>query len=104
MRIKPLSACMVDAKLFGRTFAGPSFAAWRTVAKVLDGLPLDAGELALYRALTQREQPPAGAVSEATSSSRAVRAARCSPQRSVCMQRCRTTARASDRARWQRSE
>jgi hypothetical protein len=64
MRIKPLSACMLDARLFGRTFAGPSFAAWRTVAKMLDGLPLDAGELALYRQLTQRDAPPAAPFSE----------------------------------------
>jgi len=46
---------MLDPELFGKTFGGPTFTAWRTVAKIIDGLPLDEAELALYRAITGRE-------------------------------------------------
>jgi hypothetical protein len=31
---------MADPALFGSVFAAPSFWPWRTVAKLLDGLPL----------------------------------------------------------------
>ncbi len=65
MKLKPLSACMLDPKFFGRTFAGESFAAWRTVSKVLDGLPLEKSELALYRQITGRDTAPAEPFSEA---------------------------------------
>ena len=65
MKIKSLYEAMLDPKLFGRTFAGPTFAAWRTVAKVLDGLPLDRQELGLYQQITGREQPPSEPFSEA---------------------------------------
>lgn len=64
-RVKPLHLCMTDPDLFGRTFGGPTFAAWRTVAKVLDGLPLGPEEFALYQAITGRDTPPAGPFSEA---------------------------------------
>lgn len=37
--MKSLCDAMLDPDLFGRTFGSPTFAAWRTVAKVLDGLP-----------------------------------------------------------------
>jgi hypothetical protein len=50
---------MLDNDLFSRTFGGPTFAAWRTVAKILDGLTLTADELELYRAITGRADPPA---------------------------------------------
>lgn len=63
--MKPLSEAMADPKLFGRTFAGATFWGWRTVAKILDGRRLDARELALYRELTGREQPPSDPFSEA---------------------------------------
>jgi hypothetical protein len=56
--MKSLYDAMLDPELFGRTFAGPTVAAWRTVAKVLDGLPLDATELELYRRITKRTQAP----------------------------------------------
>jgi hypothetical protein len=56
---------MVDQALLGKTFGGPTFKAWRTVAKALDGLPLDADEFDLYHALTQRETAPTVPVSEA---------------------------------------
>src|SRR5215469_5564258 len=56
---------MLDPELFGRTFSGPTFAAWRMVAKVLDALPLDDRELALYREITGRAEPPAAPFDEA---------------------------------------
>jgi hypothetical protein len=56
---------MMDPALFGSTFSGPTFAAWRTVAKILDGLPLDEPEMKLYRAITGREAAPTEAFSEA---------------------------------------
>ena len=55
--MKLLADCMRDPALFGRTFGGPTFANWRTVAKILDGLPLEPVELALYRELTARDAP-----------------------------------------------
>jgi hypothetical protein len=63
--MKPLHACMIDPNLFGETFAGETFAAWRTVAKVLDALPLTEPELALYRQITGRTAPPDKAFTEA---------------------------------------
>jgi hypothetical protein len=61
----PLSAAMLDSTLFGRTFAGPTFANWRAVSKVLDGLPLTETELALYREMTGRDAAPTEAFTEA---------------------------------------
>jgi hypothetical protein len=58
VKIKSLYEAMLDVKLFGRTFAGPTFAAWRAVAKMIDGLPLNESELALYRQITGREAAP----------------------------------------------
>jgi len=55
---------MRDPALLGRTFGGPTFANWRAVAKMLDGLPLDAAELDLWRTLTGREEPPAAPFAE----------------------------------------
>jgi hypothetical protein len=63
--MKPLHACMVDRNIFGDTFAGPTFEAWRAVAKILDGLPLTDPELALYRLLTQRDDLPTAPFTEA---------------------------------------
>ncbi len=65
MKIKPLHACMLDPKIFGRTFGGPTFAAWRAVAKILEAAPLDKAELALYQQITGREQPPTAPFTEA---------------------------------------
>lgn len=56
--MKSLHDAMLDPDLFGRTFGGPTFAAWRTVAKVLDGLELNAEEIVLYREITGREVAP----------------------------------------------
>lgn len=63
--IKALADCMTDPELFGHTFGGPTFSAWRTVAKILDGLPLDADELELFRNVTGRTEPAATPFSEA---------------------------------------
>jgi hypothetical protein len=56
---------MLDPELFGRTFAGPTRTAWRTVAKVRDGLPLDADEFELYKRITGRTEAPQRAFREA---------------------------------------
>lgn len=63
--MKPLHEAMLDPDLFGGSFSGETFRAWRTVAKILDGLPLDERELALYRQITGRQEPPTSAFSEA---------------------------------------
>ena len=63
--IKPLHAAMLDHDLFGRTFAGPTFDAWRCVAKIIDGLPLTEPELALFRQITGRTAAPSKAFDEA---------------------------------------
>lgn len=63
--MKPLSEAMIDRKLFGKTFAGPTFANWRIVAKVLEGAPLKRAELAFYREITGRDAPPSEPFSEA---------------------------------------
>jgi len=63
--VKSLSDAMLDPALFGRTFAGPTFAAWRTVAKVLEGAPLKRAELELYRQITGRADAPSAPFSEA---------------------------------------
>ena len=63
--MKSLCHAMVDPALFGRTFGGPTFANWRTVAKILDGLPLDAAELTFYREITGRAVPAGAPFREA---------------------------------------
>jgi hypothetical protein len=65
VKMKPLSECMLDNKLFGRAFGGETFAAWRTVAKILEGAPLKRAELDLYRQFTGRDKPPSAPFSEA---------------------------------------
>lgn len=57
--MKSLHEAMIDPELFGRTFGGPTFAAWRTVAKILDALPLSSDELELYQEITGRDKAPA---------------------------------------------
>ena len=63
--MKSLYDAMLDPELFGKTFGGPTFDSWRTVAKILDGLPLTESELALYRQITERKEPPTKPSSEA---------------------------------------
>ena len=60
-----LFEAMLAPDLLGNTFAAPSFAAWRTVAKVLDGLPLEPEEFALFRLITGRSAPPTVPYAEA---------------------------------------
>jgi hypothetical protein len=47
--MKSLHESMLDPDLFGQTFSGPTFANWRTVAKVLDGLPLERNDSSNFR-------------------------------------------------------
>src|SRR5688572_288167 len=97
--MKSLVECMVDPEIFGRTFAAASFAAWRTVAKILDGLPLEPDELGVYRSITGRTQAPCEPFSEGYLANPAVRAARSSARPWACMRRSRTTAIGSAPAR-----
>jgi hypothetical protein len=52
-----------DPQLFGRSFAGPSWACWRAVLKAAFCLPMDAAELTLFRSVAERD-PPTKRVSE----------------------------------------
>jgi hypothetical protein len=53
-----LAQAMCDPKLFGRTFAAPSFWPWHAVAKVLGGEPLDSREAELFFQCTGRSRLP----------------------------------------------
>jgi hypothetical protein len=57
--MKSLHDAMLDAVLFGRTFGGGTFWAWRCVAKFLDGMPLEPLERELWQKITGREAPAA---------------------------------------------
>ncbi len=51
-----LSQALTDPDLFGGTFAAPSFWTWRTVAKLIDGLPLtEKREIELFEEATGRK-------------------------------------------------
>ena len=51
-----LSQALTDPALFGKTFASPSFWTWRTVAKLIDGLPLsEPREIELFEQCTGRK-------------------------------------------------
>ena len=50
-----LTRAMTDPQLFGSVFAAPSFWPWRTVAKLIDGLPLtEPREIELFKQSTGR--------------------------------------------------
>jgi hypothetical protein len=50
-----LTDAMTDPNLFGDTFAADSFWTWRTVAKLIDGIPLtEKREIELFEACTGR--------------------------------------------------
>ena len=49
---------MTDAKLFGDTFGGDSFAAWRALLGGFYGLPLDSTEANTFKAITGRAATP----------------------------------------------
>ncbi|WP_206021023.1 hypothetical protein [Antarcticimicrobium luteum] len=55
---------MTDPQLFGPTFGGDSFAAWRALLGAFYGLPLDDDQLETFQTLTGREKAPVGAFDE----------------------------------------
>jgi hypothetical protein len=57
-----LAAAMRDTRLLGRAFEAASFWPWLSMAKLLDGEPLDAREADLYRQCTARSRQPHGPV------------------------------------------
>ena len=58
-----LTRAMTDPNLFGKVFAAPSFWTWRTVGKLLDGLPLvERREIELFEQCTGRSRLPNGPV------------------------------------------
>lgn len=55
---------MTDPHLFGGTFGGDSFTAWRALLAGFYGLALDATETDIFKTLTGREETPTGAHDE----------------------------------------
>src|SRR5262249_39081379 len=54
-----LTRAMSDPALFGKVFGAPSFWTWKTVAKLIDGLPLtEQREVDLFRQCTGRSKLP----------------------------------------------
>lgn len=53
-----LLEALVDPRLFGEHFAGPSWLPWRTALRALMGLPIPEAELPLYSEATGRTEPP----------------------------------------------
>jgi hypothetical protein len=54
-----LHAAMTDDRLFGRVFAAPSFWTWKTVAKLVSGVPLtEDREVELFKSCTGRTRVP----------------------------------------------
>jgi hypothetical protein len=54
-----LSQSLLEPSLFGSVFAAPSFWTWRTLAKLIDGLPLtEPREIELFQRCTGRTQLP----------------------------------------------
>jgi hypothetical protein len=54
-----LTQVLADAALFGNTFAAPSFWPWRTLAKLIDGIPLtEQREIELVKQCTGRSKLP----------------------------------------------
>ena len=61
-----LSQALTDLALFGKTFASPSFWTWRTVAKLIDGLPpSEPREIELFEQCTGRKYNRQGAAHRA---------------------------------------
>jgi hypothetical protein len=73
-----LRKALSDKNLLGRTIAGPSWQAWRTLLIAAMGEPLTADERALFTQLTGREQEPLQRVEEFVGVTAAV-AARADP-------------------------
>jgi hypothetical protein len=55
---------MLDPKLFGPDFSGPSWSAWRTLLRAAFGLPHTANDLEVYRSCTGRGAWPGSAARE----------------------------------------
>lgn len=55
---------MTDPRLFGDSFGGESFAAWRALLSGFYGLPIDGEALETWKALTARTEAPQGPHSE----------------------------------------
>ena len=54
-----LTQAMADPALFGKVFASPSFWTWKTVAKLIDGIPLaEQREVDLFKQCTGRTKLP----------------------------------------------
>lgn len=53
-----IRSAMTDPNLFGKQFAGDSFAAWRALLAGFYGLPLDDGEAETFKALTAQPDAP----------------------------------------------
>jgi hypothetical protein len=52
-----LSHALTHPALFGKVFAAPSFWTWRTLAKLIDGIPLcEPREIELFKQCTGRTQ------------------------------------------------
>jgi len=60
-----LTAAMADAELFGGTFSAPSYWTWKTIAKIIDSLPLTAREIELFKQATGRTRLPSRKVRRA---------------------------------------
>src|SRR5262245_10379994 len=55
---------LLDPALFGQTFSGPSFSAWRVIAKAMDGESLNKTERDVYDELSGGRRPLESPVSE----------------------------------------
>lgn len=64
LTVPTLAEAMDAPELFGAWFGAPSFAAWRMVAKALDGTPLSDAEAAAFATLAGGREPPSAAVAE----------------------------------------
>ena len=59
-----IQEAMTDPALFGDTFGGPSFAAWRALLGGFYGVPLGAEGAETFKSLTQRESAPESGADE----------------------------------------
>src|ERR1700722_11160198 len=60
-----LTAAMSDPQLFGPVFRAPSFWTWKTVAKLIDGIPLtEQREIDLFTSCTGRTDAMRGRVQQ----------------------------------------
>ncbi len=51
-------AALRDPKLFGTHFEGPSYRAWKMVAKVISNVKLSPREVKVFREISQRKTTP----------------------------------------------